>query len=194
MELFRQLHLFTLIFALLYFSGCSQMHSVTIDPALPVSRSDIGQNKPVGFKVIDSRPSNLIAKWKGMFSFRSFEIAPDDDLADTLHQKIEKGLQIIGFVPRRYSIQLTRALTVEILQLKSVYHEKRPQLGVKVGSVLRAQCNNKNLTYKMNYSERITRNSIAPTSFPNESLVNAAISGSLKKMFTDHRLLKCLTQ
>lgn len=170
------------------------MHSVTIDPALPVSRSDLGQNKPVGFKVIDSRPSNLISKWKGRFNFRSFKIAPDEDLTDILHQKIEKGLQIIGFIPRRYSIQLTRALTVEILQLKSVYHEKGPRLGVKVDSVLQAQCNNNSQTYKMKYSERITRKSIAPTSFPNESLVNAAISGALKKMFADDHLLKCLTQ
>jgi len=185
---------FTLIFALLYFSGCSQMHSVTIDPALPVSRSDIGQNKPVAFKVIDSRPGNLIAKWEGRFSFRSFKIAPDEDLADVLHSKIEKGLQITGFIPKRYSIQQTRALTVEILQLKSAYNEKGPRLGVKVRSVLRAQCNNNSRAYKKDYSKRITRNSISPSSFPNETLVNAAISGALKKMFADRLLLKCLTQ
>jgi hypothetical protein len=194
MNLFRHLRIFILIFAHLYFIGCSQMHSVTIDPALPVSRSDIGQNKPVGFKIIDSRPNNLIAKWRGRFNFRSFQIVPDEDPADILHNKIEKGLQIIGFIPRRYSIQLTRALTVEILQLKSVYHEKGPRLGVRVDSVLRAQCDNNRKTYKMDYRERITRKSIAPTSFPNESLVNAAISGALKKMFADPRLLKCLTQ
>jgi uncharacterized lipoprotein YajG len=194
MNLFRHPGIFTLIFVLLYFTGCSQRHTLMIDPALPVSRSDVGQNKPVGFKVIDSRPSNLIAKWKGWFNLRSFEIAPEGDLAEVLHQKVEKGLQSIGFVPRRYSIQRVRALTVEILQLKSVYHEKRPQRGVRVRSVLRARCDNNNQTYKKDYQTRITRNSIAPTSFPNETLVNAAISGTLKKMFADSRLLKCLTQ
>jgi uncharacterized lipoprotein YajG len=194
MNLFRYLSIFTFLIAHLFFTGCSQTHSVTIDPALPVSRSDIGKNKPVGFKIIDSRPSNLISKWKGRFNFRSFRIAPDGDLAEALHQKIEKGLQILGFIPRRYSIQQSRALTVEILKLKSVYHEKRPQRGVRIDSVIRAQCNNKNQTYKMDYRERITRNAIAPTSFPNESLVNAAISGALKKMFADPRLLKCLMQ
>lgn len=194
MNLFRHLCTFTFLIAYLFFTGCSQMHSVTIDPALPVSRSDIGKNKTVGFKVIDSRPNNLISKWEGQFNFRSFRITPDEDLAEVLHQKIEKGLQIIGFVPRRYSAQQSRTLTVEILQLKSVYHEKRPRLGVKVNSVLRARCNYNNRTYKMDYREHLSRNPINPTSFPNESLVNAAISGALKKMFADPRLLKCLTQ
>lgn len=170
------------------------MHSVTIDPAVPVSRSDLGQNKTIGLKVIDSRSSNLIAKWRGKFNFRSFRIAPDADLADILQNKIENGLQIIGFVPKRYSGRQTRVLTVEILKLKSVYHKKSPHLGIKVGSVLRAHCHNNNQTYKTDYRDHLTRNPIAPTSFPNETLVNAALSGTLKKMFTDERLLKCLTQ
>ncbi len=192
MNLFRPSVVFTLIFALLFFTGCSQTHSITIDPALPVSRSEIGQNKPMGFKVIDSRPSNLISKWKGSFNVRSFTISPGNDLAGIVHSKIEKGLQIMGFVPRRFSIQQTRVLKVEILQLKSIYHKNRPRLGVKVNSVLRAQCENNGLTYKMDYREHLSRNPITPTSFPNESLVNAAISGALKKMFADDRLLKCL--
>lgn len=194
MRLFRHFRNFTLISVLLYFTGCSQIHSVTIDPALPVSRSDLGQNRTLGLKVIDSRPNNLIAKWRGRFNFRSFRIVPDKDLADILHDKIEKGLQFIGFVPKRYSTRQTLSLTVEILQLKSVYHEKSPHLGVKVGSVLRVRCHNKNQTYKMDYRNHLTRNPITPTSFPNETLVNAALSGALKKMFEDDRLLKCLTQ
>lgn len=194
MNLLRHLGIFIFLIAHLFFTGCSQMHSITIDPALPVSRSDIGKNKPVGFKIIDSRPSNLISKWKGRFNFRSFRIVPDADLAEVLHQKIEQGLQIIGFVPRRYSIQQPRTLTVEILRIKSIYHKKRPQRGVVVDSVLRAQCHNNNQTYKMNYRVRLIRNPIASTSFPNESLVNNAISGALKKMFTAPQLLKCLTQ
>lgn len=192
MNLLHPLGIFTFIFAHLFFSGCSQTHTITIDPALPVSRSDVGQNKTVGLKIIDSRPSNLISKWKGTFNVRSFTISPGNDLTDSVHSKIEKGLQIIGFVPRRYSTQHTRALKVEILQLRSVYHENRPRQGVKVSSVLRAQCKNGDLAYKMDYREQLSRNFINPTSFPNESLVNAAISGTLRKMFVDDHLLKCL--
>jgi hypothetical protein len=83
-------------------------------------------------------------------------------------------------------------LKVEILQLKSIYDETGPQLGVRVEAILRANCKNKDRTYKKIYRERLTRNPIAPTSFPNETLVNASLSGTLKKMFSDDPLLKCL--
>ncbi|GJL79857.1 MAG: hypothetical protein NPINA01_28460 [Nitrospinaceae bacterium] len=170
------------------------MHSVTINPALPVSRSDIGRNIVLNVKVIDSRPSNLISNWKGKLNFRSFRIAPDEDLTAVLQNKIENGLQNLGFVPKRNPVKQTPALTVEILRLKSVYHKKSPNLGLKVESVLRARCQNINQTYKMDYKERLTRNPIIPTSFPNETLVNASLSGSLKKMFSDKQLLHCLAR
>lgn len=170
------------------------MHSVTIDPALPVNRSDLGQNKTLGVKVIDSRPSNLISKWKGSFNFRSFRIAPNEDLGAVLHKKIDTGLQIMGFTPKHFSAQQTRTLTVEILQLKSIYHANNPYLGIKARSALRVNCNNRTLAYKMDYSERLSRKPIARTSFPNETLVNAALSGALKKMFSDNRLLNCLAE
>ncbi len=181
-----------LISLFLYCTGCSQQHFVKVDPALPVSRSDLGQNTSLGLTVIDSRPSNLISKWKGKFNFRRFRITPEQDLADVLHAKIATGLQKKGFTPKRFPSQNIKVLKVEILQLKSIYDENGPNLGVKVGAVLRAHCNNKDQTYRREYRERLTRNPIAPTSFPNETLVNASLSGALKKMFSDDQLLKCL--
>ncbi len=191
LKLFRKVILLSLF---LYFSGCSQQHFVKIDPALPVSQSNLGQNIIMGLEVIDSRPSNLISKWKGKFNFRRFRITPEQDLANVLYAKIATGLQRTGFTTKRFPPKNTQVLKVEILQLKSIYEEAGPNLGVKVGAVLRAHCNNKNQTYRMEYRERLTRNPIAPTSFPNETLVNASLSGALKKMFSDDRLLNCLAQ
>ena len=185
---------FFLISRLLYFAGCSQQHFVKIDPALPVSRSDLGENTILGLKVIDSRPNNLIAKWKGRFNFRRFRITPEQDLADVLHAKIAIGLQKKGFTPKRFSSQNMKILKVEILQLKSIYNKDAPRLGIRVSAILRAHCENKDQTYRKEYRERLTRSPIAPTSFPNETLVNASLSGALKKMFSDDRLLKCLAQ
>lgn len=181
-----------LISFFLCFSGCSQQHFVKIDPALPVNRSDLGQNKIVSLKIIDSRPSNLISKWKGKFNFRRFRITPEQDLASVLYTKIATGLQKTGFTPKRVSSQGGQILKVDILQLKSTYDKKDPNLGVKVSAVMRARCSNKGQTYRNEYRERLTRNPIAPTSFPNENLVNASLSGALKKMFSDDKLLKCL--
>jgi len=173
-------------------AACSQQHFVKIDPALPVGQSNLGQNTTLGLKVIDSRPSNLISKWKGKFNFRRFRITPEQDLADVLYAKIATGLQRTGFTPKRFPPGNMQVLKVEILQLKSTYNKNRPNLGVKVDAILRAHCANKGQTYRKTYRERLTRNPIAPTSFPNETLVNASLSGALKKMFSDDQLLKCL--
>ena len=110
------------------------------------------------------------------------------DYQSTLAWVLEKK----GFIPKRFPSPKMKVLKVEILQLKSIYDEKGPNRGVKVSAVLRAYCNNKDQTYRREYRERLTRYPIAPTSFPNETLVNASLSGALKKMFSDDRLLKCL--
>ena len=188
-QLFRKILSLSLF---LFFSGCSQQHLVKIDPALPVSQSNLGQNSALVLKVVDSRPNNLISKWKGKYNFRRFRIVPEQDLANVLYAKIATGLQKSGFTPKRFSSEKIQVLTVEILQLKSAYNETGPQLGVRISAVLRAHCNNKDRTYRKEYRERLTRTPIAPTSFPNETLVNASLSGALKKMFSDGPLLDCL--
>ena len=192
MKILRPFGTFILIPLWLYFSGCSQQHFVKIDPALPVSQSDLGQNTVLGMKIIDSRPSNLISKWQGKYNFRRFRISPGQDLADVIYAKIALGLQKKGFTPKQFSSQSKKVLKVQILQLNSTYDEKSPNLKVKVDAVLRGNCNNNAQTYQGEYRERLTQNPISPTSFPNETLVNAALSGALKKMFSDDRLLKCL--
>lgn len=191
----KQLPFFRTYISLAFFltlAACSQQHFVKIDPALPVNQSNIGLNTTLGLKVIDSRPSNLISKWKGKFNFRSFRIAPEQDLAEVLYAKIATGLQKTGFTPKRFPPENMQVLLVEILQLKSIYDEDIPRRGVKVDATLRAHCNNKGQTYKKVYRERLSRNPINPASFPNEILVNASLSGTLNKMFLDNRLLKCL--
>ncbi len=194
MEKLRLFRNFIFLALFLTIAGCSQQHFVKIAPALPVSSSNLGMNTTLGLKIIDSRPSNLISKWKGKFSFRRFRIAPEQDLADVLYTKIATGLQRTGFIPKRFPSKNMPIFKVEILQLKSTYDETGPRMGIKIDAVLRAHCNNKGRTYKGTYRERLTRKPITPASFPNETLVNASLSGTLKKMFLDDRLLKCLAR
>jgi uncharacterized lipoprotein YajG len=173
-------------------SACSQQHFVKINPGLPVSQSNLGLNTTLVLKIIDSRPRNLISKWKGTYSIRSFRISLKQDLSEVLHTKIATGLQKKGFKTKRFPSENMQVLRVEILQLKSIYDEDTPRRGVKVDATLQAHCDNKGQTYKKNYRERLTRTPIIPASFPNETLVNAALSGTLKKLFLDNRLLNCL--
>jgi uncharacterized lipoprotein YajG len=173
-------------------AGCSQQHFININPALPVNQSNLGQHTTLGLKVIDSRPGNLISKWEGKFNVRSFRISPEQDLTEVLYSKIATGLQKTGFTPKRFPSEKMQVLKIEVLQLKSIYNTASPRRGIKVDATLRAHCDNNGQAYSNTYRERLTRNPINPTSFPNETLVNASLSGTLKKIFLDDRLLKCL--
>ncbi|MEK9628526.1 MAG: hypothetical protein VW455_05855, partial [Nitrospinota bacterium] len=55
---------FTLIFILLFLSGCGNHHQVFINPSLAIHDSNIGENISISLYVEDRRSSNTIAKWK----------------------------------------------------------------------------------------------------------------------------------
>lgn len=175
-------------------SACSNRHQITIDPLVPVHPSETGAGKPVTLKVIDARPSNIIAKWRGGLRFRKFTISPDSDIAETLEKKISEGLTTIGFQHKRHAKTVSRLLKVEILQVKSIYIEKIPRLDVKIRTSLRATCSNKNLSYKKIYSDRQERKNLAPGNLTVEKLVNASLSNTLRKLFADSDLIDCLAR
>ncbi|MCH8157016.1 MAG: hypothetical protein IID18_04570, partial [Nitrospinae bacterium] len=153
---------------------------------------NFGQSKAVGLKVVDARPSNIIARWTGRFSFRKFTVSPDSDLTDTMRRKVSEGLSRTGFHPKRIEKESTRTLRVEILRLKSVYREKLPTLDVRTEVLMRAHCNNRENRYSATYADRKRLNSVPPSTFPNERLINDTLSEVLRTMFSDKKLLSCL--
>lgn len=179
---------------LLVLAGCSERHLMTIDPALPVSGSKLGNGMVIGLKVTDARKSNIIAQWRGRFHIRKFSVSPDRDIAETLQAKVASGLKLMGFQPKHYKHGAAeRRFQVDILQVKSVYSEKIPHLGVKVRVALKATCKTRAGRYENVYRDSRSKRNIAPATFPNENLVNATISEALRKMFTDPELLDCLS-
>ena len=184
----------TWIVILLAVMGCSERHFLTIDPTVPVNRKNIGNEEKLLLQVTDMRRSKTISNWQGGYKLRKFTVSSDADIAETLKSKVRQGLELLGFRPRSaQSTSLRRSLKVEILKIKSLYKEKLPNLGVKVQAVLRATCKNEGRRYQNIYKANRSKKNIAPATFPNEKLVNATLSESLRLMFNDGALLDCLS-
>lgn len=185
---------FTWIVVLLAVMGCSERHFLKIDPTVPVNRKNIGNGEKLLLQVTDMRRSKTISNWQGGYKLRKFTVSSDADVAQTLNSKVRQGLELLGFHPRRaQSTSLRKTLKVEILKIKSLYSEKLPRLGVKVQAVLRATCDNEGRRYQNVYKANKSKTNISPATFPNEKLVNATLSESLRLMFHDVTLLDCLS-
>ncbi len=181
-----------LTFILLLALGCTQRHRITINPDLPVTPADIGNSRVIGLKVIDARSSNVIAKWKGRFNVRKFTVSPNEDVREILFRKVRQGLEMLGFHARPARTESNPQMRLEILQIRSLYQEQIPHLHVRIRSAFRITCKNRGRTYQNVYTDKKDRQNIIPSTFPNENLINASLSGNLQKMFADQKLLSCL--
>lgn len=174
--------------------GCSERHLMTIDPTVPVKQKNIGNGEKLLLQVIDMRRSNTISNWQGGFNIRKFTVSSDAHVTETLKSKVRQGLNLLGFQPRSaQSTSIKKSLKVEVLKIASLYKEGRPSLGVKVQTILRATCDNEGRRYQNVYRANRSKKNFSPAMFPNEKLVNATLSESLRMMFHDVTLLDCLS-
>lgn len=178
----------------MFFSGCAKNHRVFIDPSIPIHNSEIGNGLPVAVKVNDIRSSNVIAKWQGGLKVRKFTVTSQSDLKDIFNTRVQQALTKLGFSPKNFTYKTDRSLKVEILSIKSRYQEKIPTMNVQVKASVRASCQNRESRLSKSFSAKKKRSQIAPATFPNENLLNAALSEILGKMFTDPALIACLSE
>ena len=87
-----------------------------------------------------------------------------------------------------------KTFRVEIVKLKSNYEKNLPALNIRVQAALRGRCTNRGKSYFKTYSYEKQLNSAPVSTFPNENLINDALSETLKKMFKDEKLISCLAQ
>tara|TARA_Y100001934_G_scaffold218681_1_gene259993 strand:+ start:529 stop:1143 length:615 start_codon:yes stop_codon:yes gene_type:complete len=181
-----------IVFIFLYFfvTGCTKHHQIFLDPSLPIHDSEIGNKTPVSLYVEDYRRNNIIAKWKK--GLRKFSIFSQHDLKEIFSTKIQQGLTKLGFNPKIHRKYPNHFLNVQILDIKSKYNEKLPRMDIRVKAKLRATCRNNGKKYSKIYSAQKNHSDITPATFPNENLINAALSEILGRMFTDQALIACL--
>jgi len=183
---------FTFFLLFLSSTGCATHHQVFLNPSLPFHNSNIGKDIPISLYVEDARSSNIIAKWKK--GLRNFSISSQNDLKDIFLEKIQLGLKKLGFIPKINRRNPSHSLKIDILDIRSKYSERVPQMDIRVKSKLRATCINKDKKYSNTYSASKNRKGITPATFPNENLLNANLSEILGQLFTDQALLSCLTK
>ena len=182
---------FTLLLVLLLSTGCTTHHQVSLDPSIPIHDSKIGNNIIVSLSVVDTRQSNIIAKWhKGI---RKFSISAQNDLKDIFSAKIQHGLKKLGFIPKARTRNPNHSLKIDILNIKSKY-KLSSRMNVRVKTSLRATCKNNGRKYSNLYFAKKSRIGITPATFPNENLLNASLSELLGEMFRDKALLSCLVE
>ena len=179
------------IFLYYFVTGCTKHHQIFLDPSLPIHDSKIGNKIPVSLYVEDSRRNNVIAKWKK--GLRKFSISSQHDLKEIFSTKIQQGLIKLDFQPKIHRKNLNQSLKVRILDIRSYYIERFPKMDVRVNSKIQATCKNNGKQYSKTFSAQKNRKDITPATFPNENLLNAALSEILGRMFTDQALIACLT-
>ncbi len=67
-------------------------------------------------------------------------------------------------------------------------------MNIQIKADVKATCQNQGKELSRAFSSRITRSKIAPTSFPNEMLLNDALSELMGKVFNDPALMACLSE
>ena len=181
-----------IVFVLLYFFviGCTKHHQIFLDPSLPIHDSKIGNKIPVSLYVEDSRRNNIIAKWKK--GLRKFSISSQHDLKEIFSTKIQQGLIKLNFIPKIHRRNPDQSLNVRILDIRTYYSERFPRMDVRVNSKIQATCKNNGKQYSKTFSAQKNRKGITPTTFPNENLLNAALSEILRQILTNEALLVCL--
>ena len=181
-----------IVFIFLYFfvTGCTKHHQIFLDPSLPIHDSKIGNKIPVSLYVEDSRRNNIIAKWEN--GLRKFSISSQHDLKEIFSTKIQQGLIKLDFIPKIHRRNPDQSLNVRILDIKSYYSERFPRMDVRVKSKIQATCKNNGKQYSKTFSAQKNRKGITPATFPNENLLNAALSEILRQILTDGALLVCL--
>ena len=181
-----------IVFVFLYFfvTGCTKHHQVFLNPSLPIHDSKIGNKIPVSLYVEDSRRNNIIAKWKN--GLRKFSISSQHDLKEIFSTKIQQGLIKLDFIPKIHRRNRDQSLNVRILNIRSYYSERLPRMDVRINSKIQATCKNNGKQYSKTFSSQKNRKGITPATFPNENLLNAALSEMLGRMFTNQALIACL--
>ena len=102
------------------------------------------------------------------------------------------GLIKLDFIPKIHRRNPDQSLNVRILDIRSYYSERFPRMDVRVNSKIQATCKNNGKQYSKTFSFKKNRKGITPATFPNENLLNAALSEILRQILTDGALLVCL--
>ena len=163
-------------------AGC-KLHSETVrfSPELKPREADIGQGKPLGLSVADTRPEKQ-AGIVGDPKIEAITVTAEEGSPSLVYQKTAEALTKLGFKVEPASDATDRSLRIEIreLQYESL---KRPfkydaKAKVLVGAIARSGAGR----YERTYETEETGEYGTP---PNQSTISKSINGLLSEAIND---------
>jgi uncharacterized lipoprotein YajG len=176
-------------------SGCAfAPQKATIDPHVQYMQSNVGAGKAVSVSVIDERSSKNLGH-RGTAYGAAASITTDQNVAAVFQRAIFNGLAANGFRPLDYNSSVPRQLQVQIRTIRYSTQEGFWTGGIttKAAIQVRAQSHGHDYLKFYRYADH-ERVVVVPTASHNAQLINEAVDGVLKKMFSDPSLMMALSE
>ncbi|MBL4826619.1 MAG: hypothetical protein JKY66_02695 [Spongiibacteraceae bacterium] len=161
---------------------------ITINPVIDTSGERYGEGRPVSVKVEDRRENKIIGSRGGIYKETSL-ITVSNDMGAAIVRATEAKLATQGFNVNSTAEQIPAQLTVVIEQLS--YEVPEQSLGKKVmlKAVFLVEASSHGETYTGRYETSSQQQTVVtPNTARNEEMINALISETLARSFTDPKL------
>lgn len=181
--------------ALIGLSACAYMpQKATLDPHVQYVQSNVGAGKAVSVSVIDERSSTSLGH-RGTAYGAAASITTDQNVAAVFERAVFNGLLANGFRPVDYNSSVPRQLQVQIRTIRYSTQEGFWTGGVTTKAAIQVRADSRGHNYLKFYryadKERVV---VVPTASHNAQLINDAMDGVLKKMFSDPSLMMTLSE
>jgi uncharacterized lipoprotein YajG len=168
--------------------------NVKITPSVEVAKSNIGNGRTVGIKVVDEREDSLIGK-RGSAYGDAAAIKTDQDMVELFSVEISRGFENKGFEPVPYLEEIPVYVKVEI---RSVEYDTSMGLwtaGNMANSAIKVIAYNESKNYEKMYRSQVEiRTAFVASQETNAKIINQAVSDVIEKMFQDEDLLSFLAK
>jgi len=175
--------------------GCtSKPQNIRLDPQVQAARSNAGQGKALWLQIKDARlrkTLGIVGDLEGKYAHVSIE----DDFSSTLYQSVSAGLREMGFAVQPTPAADQRSLMVEVREIDYESLRKGLAYDTQAKVAVAAVAQNEGDRYERLYSAGETRSAaFLPSAQDNARAVNGLVSGTLRDMLSDEKLIAVLAQ
>ena len=175
--------------------GCKlHSESVRFSPELKPRQADIGQGKPLGLSIADTRPDKQVGI-VGDPKIEAITVTAEEGSPSLVYQQTAEALTKLGFKVEPASDATERSLRIEIreLQYESL---KRPfkydaKAKVLVGAIARSGAGRYERTYE---TEETGEYGTPPNQSTISKSINGLLSAAIDDVLADKQLLDVLTK
>jgi uncharacterized lipoprotein YajG len=175
--------------------GCSlKTQYLHIDPDVKVKQAQIGDGKPVGLRVSDSRSDRKLGE-VGDPDRKMVDVRVDEDPSPVIYERVRQALITLGFSVQPYDETMARTLDIKLRSLTLQSVKKPLTFDTELRAEVAAHAVNAAAYYDRQFNVRTHKDGAAPP-FEKDStvLVNTAVSQALEDLLADEELLAVLAR